>query len=146
MPPKSATKPKGTYLTSDAYPAIWTKLHALTWDLLKHHVAYTKGVHHINYHYPIYLATDGSKGGIGGYIYQTINGEERVISYFSRKTTDDERKWDTRELEVLAMICTMEHFHCLIDGQPFTVYSDHRNTKWLLEQKARARPNSSAEL
>ena len=27
-----------------------------------------------------------------------------MISYFSRATTKDERKWDTRELEVLALI------------------------------------------
>ena len=38
------------------------------------------------------------------------DGEEKIISYFSRSTTKDERKWDTRELEVLAMIATLEYF------------------------------------
>ena len=122
-------------LTSETVPAVWSNLHSLTWDLLKYQVAHNKGVWHIDYTQPIYVSTDGSKGGIGGYIWQRIDGEERVVSYYSRKTTADERKWDTRELEVLALICTLEHFHVLIDGHLFTAYTDHRNTEWLLKQK-----------
>ena len=72
----------------------WTEEHARAWDALKHDVAITKGVWHPNYHHPIYVCTDGSKHGIGGYVYQLIDGEERVISYYSRSTTADERKWD----------------------------------------------------
>ena len=42
------------------------------------------------------VCADGSKQGIGGYLFQIIGGEERVISYFSRATRADEKKWDTR--------------------------------------------------
>ena len=31
-----------------------------------------------------------------------------MIAYFSRSTRLDERKWDTRELEVLTMLATLE--------------------------------------
>ena len=37
---------------------------------------------------------------------QKRDGEERVMSSFSRATRKDERKWDARELEVLALIAT----------------------------------------
>ena len=70
---------------------------------IKDHIAFTKGVYHADFKRPLFICTDGSKRGIGGYIFQKIYGEERVISYFSRATTKDERKWDTRELEVLAL-------------------------------------------
>ena len=87
---------------------------------------------------PLYICCDGSKRGIGGYLFQKINGEERVISYFSRATTKDERKWDTRELEVLAMISTLEYFRPYIDGQVIHVDTDHRNLTWLSRLRGRS--------
>ena len=52
---------------------------------------------------------------------QIIDGEERVISYFSRATRADEKKWDTREIEILAAVATLEHIHSYIDGQRVTL-------------------------
>ena len=67
---------------------------------IKDHIVFTKGVYHADFKRPLFICTDGSKRGIGGYIFQKIDGEERVISYFSRATTKDERKWDTRESQI----------------------------------------------
>ena len=65
----------------------------------------------------------------GGYLFQKgADGEERFISYFSQSTTKDQRKWDTRELEVLATIATLEYFRHYIDGQPVHhLNTDHQN-------------------
>ena len=104
-------------------------------DTLKQRVVDTKGVCALDPKLPIFLCTDGSKVGVGGYIYQKVGGEERVVSYYSRSTTKDEKKWDTRELEVLAVIVTLEHFNHLIEGMPITIQTDHRNLKWLMDLK-----------
>ena len=61
-----------------------------------------------------------------------------MISYFSRATTKDERKWDTRELEVLAMISTLEYFRHYIDGSPVYLDTDHRNITWLGKVRGRS--------
>ena len=45
---------------------------------LKHAIAFTNGVYHINYKLTIFVCTDRSKRGIGGYIYQKVDVEERV--------------------------------------------------------------------
>ena len=58
-----------------------------------------------------------------------------VVSYFSRATRKDERKWDTRELEVLALIATLEHFHHFADGQKLYLQTDHKNITWLGSMK-----------
>ena len=52
--------------------------------------------------------------GVGGYLYQIIDGEERIVSFYSRSTTKAERKWDTRDLEVLAIIAALEHYRPVI--------------------------------
>ena len=121
-------------LTSDFGPREFDHRCKAAWEMLKYHVAHTKGVWHINYDLPIYVATDGSKGGVGGYVYQLVDGEERVISYYSRKCTVDERKYDTRQLELLAVLSTLENFHVLIDGHAFTLKTDHKNLRWLMQQ------------
>ena len=69
----------------------WTEEHARAWDALKHDVAITKGVWHPNYHHPIYVCTDGSKHGIGGYVYQLIGGEERHYNTREKPTTNGPR-------------------------------------------------------
>ena len=79
-------------LLKDDSDGIWCPHHELAFTSLKHEIAYSQGVWHINYKLPIFVCTDGSKRGIGGYIYQKVDGEERVVSYFSRATRKDERK------------------------------------------------------
>ena len=114
---------------------LWGKAHQEVFDKLKHEIVESKGVYKLDLKERVFLCTDGSKVGVGGYIYQKIGGEERVVSYYSRSTTKEEKKWDTRELEVLAIIVTLEHFTHLIEGLPITVQTDHRNLKWLMAMK-----------
>ena len=115
----------------------WGNLESVCWEVLKYFILHSKGLHHLNYRLPIYVCTDGSKRGVGGYIYQRKPGEkeERVCSYFSRQTTKDERKWDTRELELLAVLATLEAHHHLIDGQEVVLQTDHRNLTYLMNLK-----------
>ena len=114
---------------------MWTPHHQQAFDALKAAVIDSAGVYTIDFKQPIFMCTDGSKEGIGGYIYQVIGGQERICSYYSRSTTKAEKKWDTRELEVLAIICTLEHFGPLIDGSHLTLQTDHKNLKWLMDMK-----------
>ena len=58
-----------------------------------------------------------------------------MVSCFSRATRKDERKWDTRELEVLALNATLEHFHHFVDGQKLYLQTDHKNITWLGSMK-----------
>ena len=124
-------------LTCDESDGVWTAIHRMVMARLKDHIAFTRGVWHADFSKPLYICCDGSKRGVGGYLFQKIDNEERVISYFSRATTRDERKWDTRELEVLALISTLEYFRNYIDGQPVMVDTDHQNITWLSKLKGR---------
>jgi len=123
-------------LPKDESDGIWRPRHELAFVVtLKHAIAFTKGVHHINCKLPIFVCTNGSKRGIGGYMYQKVEGEERVVSYFSRATRKEERKWGTGELEVLALIATLEHFHHFVEGQRLLLETDHKNITWLGSMK-----------
>ena len=88
-------------LTTDNSNGIWTSVHTMVFNRIKRDVANTRGVWHADFKLPFYVCSDGSKRGLGGYLFQMVDGEERIISYFSRSTTREEREWDTRELELL---------------------------------------------
>ena len=113
----------------------WEAEHQAAFDELKTAVVNSTGSWNLDHSKPVYICTDGSKVGVGGYIYQKVNGEERIVSYYSRSTTKDEKKWDTRHLEVLAIIVTLEHFNHYIDGLDLTLQTDHKNLKWLMDMK-----------
>ena len=77
------------------------------------------------------------QGGHWGYLYQKHEGsnEGQVVLYFSRSCSKDERKWDTRELELLAANATLEHTQYYIDGQRVTLETDHNNLRWIMNSK-----------
>jgi len=116
---------------------IWTLAHTIAFDAIKYDIAWSKGLVHIDYRLPIFICTDACKEGIGGYLYQKHEGssEEQVVLYFSRSCSKDERKWDTRELELLAAIATLEHMQYYIDGQRVTLETDHNNLRWIMNIK-----------
>ena len=98
--------------------------HIIAFDAITYDdIAWSKGLVHIDYRFPIYSCTDACKEGIGGYLYQKheSSSEEQVVLYFSRSCIKDERKWDTRELELLAAIATLEHMQYYNDGERVTL-------------------------
>ena len=95
---------------------------------------------------PFILATDASEFAVGGVLSQKLNGDERVISYWSRQLNKAERNYSTVEREALAVVAAVKEFYPYLYGQTFTLFTDHnpltslqglkdtggRITRWLL--------------
>ena len=73
---------------------------------------------------PFILDTDASGYGIGGVLQQKCDetGELRPIMFVSRKLTDAEMKFCTREREALAILWSIERLRCYLYGVKF-IYS-----------------------
>lgn len=63
------------------------------------------------------------------------NGQKRVVHYLSRKLTDFERKWDTREEDLFAVAGGHETLRPYLIGKEFSVETDRANLRWLMEGK-----------
>lgn len=71
------------------------------------------------------LHTDASKDGLAGILLQVNkNGGLQPVSYFSRKTTNDEKKLHSFELETLAVISALNRFRVYLIGKPFKILTD----------------------
>lgn len=72
------------------------------------------------------LQTDGSSRGIGAMLYQQVHGKTKVISCISRKLKPAERNYSAAELEVLAVVWSLEKFREYLFRRPFLLRTDHK--------------------
>ncbi|CAH2083323.1 unnamed protein product [Euphydryas editha] len=71
------------------------------------------------------LHTDASKHGLAGILLQrNLNDIFQPVSYFSRKTTPEEQKYHSYELETLAIITSLSRFRVYLVGIKFTILTD----------------------
>ena len=79
--------------------------------------------------------TDASKDALGGILSQEQDGQERVISYYSKCFSKAERRYCTTRRELLAVVCSIKQFHVYLYGRKFRVRSDHGSLRWLMNFK-----------
>ncbi|XP_055838190.1 uncharacterized protein K02A2.6-like [Episyrphus balteatus] len=85
---------------------------------------------------PFKILCDASTTGVGSVLCQEDeDGIERPIFYFSHKLSPAQRNYSITELECLAAVLGVEKFRSYVEGQEFTVVTDHASLRWLMSQK-----------
>jgi len=77
-----------------------------------------------------YLQCDASQVGLGVILSQALDGSE-VIAYASRRLSKAEQLYTTTELECLCVIWGAERHRAYLEGERFTVVTDHASLLWL---------------
>ncbi|GFW30723.1 hypothetical protein TNCV_4088431 [Trichonephila clavipes] len=82
--------------------------------------------------YPCHLYVDASKTTISCILkQQKPNGNQHPIAFHSRRLRNYEINYTITELECLAIIDSLDKFHCYLHGSHFTVHTDHNALVWL---------------
>ncbi|GFV13627.1 hypothetical protein TNCV_68301 [Trichonephila clavipes] len=85
-----------------------------------------------NPNYPCHLYVDASKTAISCILkQQKPNGNQHPIAFHSRRLRNYEINYTITELECLAIIDSLDKFHCYLHGSHFTVHTDHNALVWL---------------
>ena len=74
---------------------------------------------------PLRIICDASKSGLGA-VLQQEEGTWKAISFPSRFLTELESKYSINELELLAIVWSIEYFRSYVYGVPFKIISDHK--------------------
>ncbi|GBL73262.1 Transposon Tf2-9 polyprotein, partial [Araneus ventricosus] len=78
------------------------------------------------------VQTDSSDMGMGVVLSQlNEDKEEHPILYLSKKFSNVERKYCTTEKECASIIFAIKRLHYYLDGQNFTIMTDHNPLVWL---------------
>ncbi|GFV77070.1 retrovirus-related Pol polyprotein from transposon 412 [Trichonephila clavipes] len=81
---------------------------------------------------PFILDTDASNESVGAVLSQEIDGQERVVAYWSKCLSKPERNYCVTRKGLLAIVKAIEHFHHYLYGQKFLLRTDHASLTWLM--------------
>ncbi|CAK1578755.1 unnamed protein product [Parnassius mnemosyne] len=72
------------------------------------------------------LHTDACKLAVGGVLFQSSCSSHtlRLVAYYSRKTSPEEKHFHAYELEALAVVCSLKKFRVYLLGLKFKIISD----------------------
>ena len=84
-----------------------------------------------SYHGSYVLDTDASAFAAGAVLSQYQEGEEKVIAYFSKAFSKEEKNYCTTRRELLAIIMAVRNFHHYLFGVNFKVRTDNGSLAWL---------------
>jgi RNase H-like domain found in reverse transcriptase len=85
----------------------------------------------------IYLHTDASDYGVGGYLFQLVDGKETPIAFDSKSINNAQLRWAVIQKEAYAIFFSCTYLQSLLCDRSFTIRTDHRN---LLYIKNRSNP------
>ncbi|CAM2708521.1 unnamed protein product [Rotaria socialis] len=91
---------------------------------------------------PFKIQTDASKIGVGAVLVQTHPNGDLPVAYLSKKFTTTQMNWPATEQECYAIIYAIEKWHKYLDGQSFSIETDHKpllplNSKQQLNSKCK---------
>lgn len=84
---------------------------------------------------PINLYTDASRDGIGCILTQLTDSGEKPVYFYSRQTSNDEKKYHSFELELLAIISGLQKFRHYLLGTDFKIITDCNAVRHALSKK-----------
>jgi hypothetical protein len=118
-----AAKPLYALITAETWH--WTKEHEEAYRLLINNITTAPALAQPILGKPFTVYTDGSTQAIGGVLTQIIDGKEHIIEYWSRLLKGAELNYGITDIECLAAISAIRHWHYYLYGVHFTLYTDH---------------------
>jgi hypothetical protein len=107
---------------------LWTAAMQAAFEAAKKAVCDAVCLAHPDQDSPVSLAVDASGTHVGAVLQQWAAVEEswRPLSFFSKKLDAAQTKYSAFDRELLAAYLSVRHFRFLLEGRPFTLYTDHK--------------------
>lgn len=106
---------------------VWTDACQSSFVAIKEALASATLLHHPIVGAPLALTTDASNIAIGGVLEQRGKKGWEPLAFYSAKLQPNQRDWPPYDRELLAAFKTVRHFKHMVEGRPFTLYTDHQS-------------------
>ena len=79
------------------------------------------------------LHTDASDYGVGGYVFQAVDGIDQPVVFVSRSLNKSQLRWSMIQKEVYGIFFSCMYLQSLLCDRLFTIRTDHRNLLLITE-------------
>jgi RNase H-like domain found in reverse transcriptase len=110
-------------LMSKSEPFNWTSVHKEAYEEVKWVISKETLLSFPNFNKPFHMYTDASNYQLGSVIMQ----DDKPLAFYSRKLNPTQKRYTTREQELLSIVETLKEFRTLLYGQRVVVHTDHKN-------------------
>ena len=115
-----------TDLTRDGVKWSWGPVEQKAFETLRDTLMSELVMAYPNFSLPFVVKADASLTAIGYVLTQVADGKERVISYGSKKLSQQQQRWSTYDREFFALIAAVRANAHYLRHARFTVVTDHR--------------------
>jgi len=113
-------------LTRKNVPFEWSSVCQTSFDVLKNKLVMSPVLAYPDFSRNFCIETDASAQGLGAILSQIQNdGARHPVAYASRALSSSERNYSITDLETLAVVWAISHFHHYLYGHHVTVLTDH---------------------
>ena len=109
----------------------WTQQGITAFNEIKRLISISPMLYFIDDHAPVFLMTDASDYGIGGYLYQVINDVKQLIALVSKALTVSQLRWSVIQKEAYGIYFCCNKLDTLLRDRKFTILTDHRNLLYI---------------
>ena len=115
------------YEKSSKKELIWTPELIQSYEHLLELVSNCPTMYFMDFEAPVFLHTDACDVGIGAYLFQVIDGQEKPVSFLSKALSGPQLNWSTYDKEAYGIYYAIFKLQYLIRDIKFTVRTDHKN-------------------
>lgn len=124
-----------TALTKNNVPFVWTDEHEQAKQYIISCLTSEPLLVVFNPDLPTELHTDASSLGYAGILMQRHDGQNKVVAYYSKRTTPTEARYHSYDLETLAIVNSLKHFRVYLIGIHFKIVTDCNSVKATAQKK-----------
>ena len=82
---------------------------------------------------PITLHTDASDYGVGGYLFQTVDGIDQPVAFVSKSLNKSQLRWSVIQKEAYGIFFSCMYLQSPLRDRFFTIRTDYRNLLFISE-------------
>ncbi|BHF70280.1 hypothetical protein SprV_0301333000 [Sparganum proliferum] len=82
------------------------------------------------------LMVDASTVAVGAVLQQHLAGSIQPLAFFSKKLLPAETRYSTFGRELLAIYLAVKHFRHFLEGQEFTIFTDHKPLTFAIHSRS----------
>ena len=82
---------------------------------------------------PITLHTDDSDYGVGGYLFQTVDGIDQPVAFVSKSLNKSQLRWSVIQKEAYGIFHSCMYLQSILRDRLFKIRTDDRNLLFIKE-------------